>query len=118
LLVDAQQRVVAMVGEGDFRSQLQLALIAGHHRVATLMARVLRLLSPQHTLAQAIEQMRSSAGTAVVIMVDDRPLGVLTSRDVARLMADRVDAERVTLAEVMSHPVVSLSVEVHDPRSG
>jgi PAS domain S-box-containing protein len=111
LLVDAQQRVVAMVGEGDFRSQLQLALVAGHHRVDTLMARVLRLLSPQHTLAQAIEQMRSSAGTAVVVMVDDRPLGVLTSRDVARLMADRVDAERVTLAEVMSQPVVSLSVE-------
>jgi PAS domain S-box-containing protein len=111
LLVDAHQHVVAMVGEGDFRSQLQLALIAGHHRVATLMARVLRLLSPQHTLAQAIELMRSSAGTAVVITVDDRPLGVLTSRDVARLMADKVDADRVTLAEVMSHPVVSLPVE-------
>ncbi len=29
LLVDPQQRVVAMVGEGDFRSQLQLALVAG-----------------------------------------------------------------------------------------
>jgi PAS domain S-box-containing protein len=111
LLVDEGGRVVAMVGEGEFRARLQLALLAGRHRVSTVMARVLRPLSPQHTLAQAIDQMRRSTGTAVVVTVDDRAVGVLTSRDVARLIATRAEVETVRLGEIMSRPVLTVPVD-------
>ncbi len=111
LLVDDDGRVVAMVGEGEFRARLQLALLAGRHKVATVMSRVLCPLTPQHTLAQAIDQMRSSTGTAVVVTERERAVGVLTSRDVARLMAARVDVESLPLGDIMSQPVLSLSVD-------
>ena len=111
LLLDDDGRVVASVGEGEFRTQLQLALRAGRHRVATLMARVLRPLSPRHTLADAIDQMRSGGCTAVVVTVDEHAVGMLTSRDVARLMAAQMDVDSVVLADVMSRPVLTLPLD-------
>ena len=40
LLVDAQTRVVAVASEGDLRVQMNLAILAGRHTVAGVMAPV------------------------------------------------------------------------------
>ncbi len=56
---------------------------------------------------------RSTAGdrlpTSYVLIVEhDRVLGILTDRDVVRLIARTVDLENVLIRDVMTHPVVTL----------
>ncbi|MEN9630532.1 MAG: hypothetical protein RJA10_3760 [Pseudomonadota bacterium] len=111
LLVDATQRVVAMIGESEFRARLQLAVAVGRNRVSALMARVQRPLAPGDTLAQAIEQMRQGGSNAVVVAEGTRADGVLTSRDVARLLAAGADTAALRLDAVMSRPVLSLPMD-------
>ncbi|MFO1326222.1 MAG: PAS domain S-box protein [Rubrivivax sp.] len=108
LLVDAQGGLAGAVGEGEFRSHLQLAALAGRHQVSAVMTRVLRPLAPQDTVAQAIAHMRVHQESAVVVLEGEQAVGVLTTRDVARLMAEPIDANALPLASVMSRPVLTL----------
>jgi CBS domain-containing protein len=44
----------------------------------------------------------------VLVMQDQALLGILTERDIVRLIADTIDFTKVTVAEVMAQPVITL----------
>ena len=111
VLVDAQGCFAGAVGESDFRSRLQLAALAGQQGVAAVMSRVAQSLAPLDTLAQAVERMHESAETAIVVVDTGHAVGVLTTRDVARLLAAQVDPEHTPLVAVMSRPVLTLPLD-------
>jgi PAS domain S-box-containing protein len=54
--------------------------------------------------------------SCLVVAQDDRPVGILTERDVARLLVDRGDVWQLKVEEVMSSPVQTLSQQtpVHE----
>jgi PAS domain S-box-containing protein len=60
-------------------------------------------------LAEAAEVMHSHDVSCVLAMEGDRPVGVLTKKDVLkRVIARRRDPGRVTVEEVMSAPVIAI----------
>ncbi|WRH66515.1 MAG: CBS domain-containing protein [Planktothrix sp. GU0601_MAG3] len=46
--------------------------------------------------------------TCIIITIDNRPVGILTHRDIVRLIAQRVDLQNLTVGEVMTQPVITL----------
>ncbi|SKB13237.1 putative Histidine kinase [Planktothrix sp. PCC 11201] len=50
----------------------------------------------------------SQGKTCIIITVDHRPVGILTHRDIVRLIARRVDLQNLTVGAVMTQPVITL----------
>jgi PAS domain S-box-containing protein len=46
--------------------------------------------------------------TCIIVTVDQRPVGILTHRDIVRLIARKVDLKSLTVREVMTQPVITL----------
>lgn len=72
-----------------------------------LCIRSVLLASPDDSVAVAARRMRDEAvGTLVVLDRDDRPVGILTDRDiVVRCVAEGRNPESTAVADVMTKPV-------------
>ncbi|MFM8331401.1 MAG: PAS domain S-box protein [Candidatus Methylumidiphilus sp.] len=74
--------------------------------LADIMSRTVLSVSPQCTLAEAARSMGAAHISSIVVVADARPAGILTERDLARLLRDKADLE-TPVAELMSSPVLT-----------
>lgn len=109
VVVDAGQSIVGVVTETDFRRHLGLDFFRQLTNVDSLMDRDFPRLPPSATLDEAVLAMENNRASSVVVVDGDRPLGIVTERDVVRLFVES-DRDR-TLADVMSHPVATVSAD-------
>ncbi|HBZ57315.1 MAG TPA: hypothetical protein DEO88_18085 [Syntrophobacteraceae bacterium] len=68
-------------------------------------------VTPQSTLADMVERMKSEHVTYVVVLEDAKPVGILTERDLVRLLHQRVERSRL-VQEFMSTPVTTVPVSL------
>jgi citrate synthase len=70
--------------------------------VGALMTSPAITASPDETVARAAARMREHQVGAVVVAEGDRPVGILTERDLIRLAAEGIEAGGATVAEWMT----------------
>jgi len=73
-------------------------------------------VAPGDLFSDVIALMVERAVTTVVATHQRRPVGIITERDIPRLVEEHKDIENITMAEVMSSPVktVELTVSAYD----
>jgi predicted transcriptional regulator len=72
--------------------------------IAEIMKHEAPVCSPDTPVAEAVRVMRDKAAEAVFVVVEERPLGVLTDRAVALAVADRGDdVGRLRAQDLMKH---------------
>jgi CBS domain-containing protein len=64
--------------------------------------------SPEDTLAEASAKMRHEQTGSLLIMDGDRLVGIVTERDVLRVVADGQDPKSVSLRDAMTTEVVTI----------
>lgn len=106
--------LAGIVSETDFRRYFGLDYYRQMSTVDGLMERVFPRLPPEVGLDAAVSAMESARATCVVVTDQDRPLGIVTERDIVRLYLD--GASGVTLASVMTQPLSSVRPETLVPR--
>ena len=109
-LVGDDGRLVGVATETDFRIEMNLGLLAGRELVPSVMSRVALTLGPGDTLHQALQAMQPGDNACVVVDGSGHALGIVTARDVSRLLAAGLDPAEVLLQSVMSQPVLSVGV--------
>lgn len=109
VVVGADQGIVGVVTETDFRRHLGLDFFRQLTNVDSLMDRDFPRLPASATLDEAVLAMEDGRASSVVVVDGTRPLGIVTERDVVRLFVE-CDRDR-TLAEVMSHPVATVTAD-------
>ena len=109
VVTDSANQLLGVISETDFRRQFGLDYYRQMNSVDGLMERVFPRLPPNARLTAAVAAMESSCATCVVVVDDERPLGIVTERDVVRLYLD--DAHDPMLAEVMTSPLRSVRPE-------
>ena len=78
--------------------------------VSDLMARDVPYLSPDDTAIGAAKAMAESKTLAVLIKEGQTAIGIVTSHDlVTKVMALEGDPATCALADVMSHPIITVS---------
>ena len=78
--------------------------------VTKLLQRPVVTLPPEASCMQAARRMDAEGANAVVVVVEGRPLGIVTARDLAvRVMAQGLGAGDVRLRDVMSGTPIYLS---------
>ena len=70
--------------------------------VAELMSTPVVTGSPDETLAEAAGRMREKRVGSVVVVQDDKPVGILTERDMIRIAAAGADTSRAHVSEWMT----------------
>lgn len=75
--------------------------------VGRICTRIVATASARETVRDAADRMaENNVGTLVVIDDADRPLGIVTDRDlVTRVLASRLDPDATLLDDVMTEPV-------------
>ena len=68
------------------------------------------LILPHHIgVAETIDHLRMSRADAVLVAENDRPVGIITERDIVRLIARR--AGNVRIGDVATRPLVSIALD-------
>ncbi len=112
VLVDESGKLRGVASETDFRRHLGHDLFKAIHCLGAVMDPSPDMVPPEQPLARSLEIMASTRRDHLVIGRDGRAEGILTERDVPRLMARQVSPERLTIGEVMSHPLYTVGPDI------
>jgi len=104
--------VAGIVSDTDFRIRLGTAAFQHLRTLEGIMDRQIPKLPPDALLDQAIACMVNNAADYLIVSNDDTPLGILTERDIPRLLDKFLTPHDVRLAETMSSPLRSVNVEM------
>jgi CBS domain-containing protein len=80
--------------------------------IESLLSRPVQTLPPDATCREAAQLLRDEGVGCVVVSDDERPLGIVTDRDlVVRVMASDLDPDKAPIRDVMSGEPVFLADE-------
>ena len=108
---NAAGKVVGIVSDTDFRMHLGTAAFRHLRTLEGIMDRHIPKLPPDALLDQAIACMVDNGADYLIVSDDDTPLGILTERDIPRLLDKFQIPHEVCLRETMSFPLRSVRVE-------
>jgi diguanylate cyclase (GGDEF)-like protein/PAS domain S-box-containing protein len=111
VLVGDDGMIAGMVSETDFRLHLNLTVLAGRRRLISVAQRTVPSLPPHSSLMQALNLMQARRESCVVVVENEKPVGIVTERDVVRFYASEPERVAVPLADVMTSPVLTISSE-------
>jgi len=110
VLQSADGHLAGIVSETDFRTHLGRDVFKRIQSLATVMDCRNSLLAPEDSLATAVARMVDGRMDHVIVAREGRALGILTERDMPRLLARHLDPHAVSLSTVMSSPVLTIPV--------
>jgi diguanylate cyclase (GGDEF)-like protein/PAS domain S-box-containing protein len=111
VLTDAAGAAAGVVSETDFRLHMHLTALAGRRLVTAAMSRTVLSLPPEASLRDALSLLEAQRGTCVVVAQNNRPVGIVTERDIVHLYAHGADRAGVSLRDVMTAPPKTVSVD-------
>lgn len=106
LVLDQQQLPIGVLTETDFRNQNEVDSVEDELDVARVMSHVYVEMPPSSRVAQVSLEMQARSVDCVVVTEGNRPVGILTERDMVRLY--RLQLTEAKLEKVMSKPVLTV----------
>ncbi|MCX7192256.1 MAG: EAL domain-containing protein [Proteobacteria bacterium] len=76
--------------------------------LADIMSRAVRHVLPECTLGEAARQMNEAHISSMLVMSGNKPLGIITERDLLRQLSTHTD-KNTPVSEIMSAPVLTAS---------
>jgi diguanylate cyclase (GGDEF)-like protein/PAS domain S-box-containing protein len=110
-VVDDAGLLAGVASETDFRLRMNLTALAGQRLVTSVMTRTVLSLPPDASLLAAVALMEGHRENCAVVVEDDRPVGIVTERDVVRLYSRQAGSAMPCLAEVMAAPVLTVPTD-------
>ncbi|MDQ7830812.1 MAG: CBS domain-containing protein [Desulfovibrionaceae bacterium] len=113
VVVDEQGRAVGIKTFSDLMRRLGEEYLSEIKTVGEVMTRNVLTLGPDQTVRQALQVMGQRGVSCVLVVEGDIPVGILTERDLARLVSFDRSAGAREVQEVMSAPVSSIGPETY-----
>lgn len=107
IVVDNEGALYGIATDTDFMKVLGLDVFSGQEKVENIMSFDTSSLTKHATLNDAIILMVKSNTRAVMITDTEKPIGIITERDLVRISRDHIDNNK-PLLDVMSTPVVTV----------
>lgn len=117
VVVDEQGLLVGIVTGTDFLSHLGLEYFMEFKNVGQVMMHDVLTLPPSAPAFTAMKMMHDRRVSSLVIEEDGYPSGIVTERDLLRLIRARIALEDIALAEVMSSPVHTIFSDISSHRA-
>jgi two-component system, sensor histidine kinase and response regulator len=111
VIVNASGLVCGIVSDTDFRLRLGTEAFRHLRTLEGIMDRNIPHLPPEATLGEAISSMVGHAADYLIVSQDEKPLGIITERDIPRLISVFQDPHGASLGQAMSAPLRSVHVD-------
>ena len=102
---------IGIVSETDFRRHLGVLAFQHLQTLASAMDREMPHLPPSSNLDAALTRMLQRASDYILVSEHGKPLGILTERDIPRLLSCYPNACEIPLGQAMSAPVHNIHVK-------
>ncbi|BBE51829.1 Cyclic di-GMP phosphodiesterase Gmr [Ferriphaselus amnicola] len=110
IVADEQGIVVGIVSETDFRTHLGLDVLNRIHHLDSAMDRKSPSLPPDVSLSVVLERMVCERWDYVIVTSNECPIGIITERDIPRLLSAHANPDHLILKDVMSSPVQTIPI--------
>ncbi|PKO88046.1 MAG: hypothetical protein CVU18_08685 [Betaproteobacteria bacterium HGW-Betaproteobacteria-12] len=111
VVVDEQGRTLGIVSETDFRLALGSNIFRQLRNLAGVMEREIPHLAPEARMDEAIACMVAFAADYLIVTDNGKPLGILTERDIPRLLREHPQPHELPLRAAMTSPVRGVPVD-------
>ena len=111
VVADSSGAVCGIVSDTDFRQHLGGDAFRHLRTLEGIMERNIPNLPPDGTIGDALACMVRYAADYLIVAEDDKPLGIITERDIPRLISAHQKPREITLREAMSTPLRSVHVD-------
>jgi len=108
VVVNASGYLLGVMSQSDLINHLGLEYFVELRKVEQVMSSRVATIAPHLSLDVALAQMAGPGISCVVVTEGGKPLGIITERDIVRLVAKDIDTASVVMKEVMSSPVISV----------
>ncbi len=105
VVVDEHNRAVGVVTQSNLLQHLGYEYFIEIKKVSKIMTSTLYTIPGDYTLYQALTDMAQKTISCVIIAEHQFPRGILTERDVGRLVTNKCDIHHIPVEEVMSQPI-------------
>lgn len=109
VVVDDAGDLYGIATDTDFLKVLGLNVFSGHEKISEVMGAEKSSLQQTDTVSDAIAAMFRFNTRAIVVLEENKPIGIITERDLIRLGHTHADGSKA-LSEVMTAPVISVSL--------
>ncbi|MDD2743214.1 MAG: CBS domain-containing protein [Rhodocyclaceae bacterium] len=111
VVLDEQGKTAGIVSDTDFRLFLGIGVFKNLRSLENVMDRQMPHLPPSASLDAVITMMLEFKADYVVITEAGKALGIITERDMPRLLHDHVDPHNILVADAMSQPLLSIRAD-------
>ncbi|MFN4340740.1 MAG: PAS domain-containing protein [Azonexus sp.] len=111
VVTDDAGRLAGIVSDTDFRMHLGSAAFSHLRTLEGIMDRKVPHLAPDARLDEAIARMLQDGADYLLVSAGNRPLGILTERDIPRLLDRFAEPHDIPLGEAMSGTLRSVPLE-------
>lgn len=105
IVVDDQGMLIGIATETDLLHSLGLEYFVSFDDLSDVTTKNVKSLKQEDSVVSAMQLMNDNNISSIVIEENSRPIGIITERDIVRLIRTEIDLNYTSLREVMSHPV-------------
>jgi diguanylate cyclase (GGDEF)-like protein len=109
VVVDNNDSVIGVVTQSDVIQHIGLDYFLNVKPVSRIMTMRLYTVSPDMNLLDASKLMADKRLSFLLVASGDKPLGVLTERDMARLVNAFSDLVTIPVKNIMTSPIITIS---------
>jgi diguanylate cyclase (GGDEF)-like protein/PAS domain S-box-containing protein len=110
VVVDHHGRLLGLMTQSDLINHLGHEYFLEMRKIEQVMTPGVVTVSGDTPISEALAAMAGPGISCVVVERDRRPLGILTERDIVRLVANDVDLANASVGSAMSSPVVVVKI--------
>lgn len=111
VMVDGAGRVRGVLTQSDLIERLGYDSLSEIKRIEGIMTREVVTAPGGVTVREAVARMAERSISCLIVAREGRPAGIITERDVVRLLAENPRMGRLKLYDIMSCPVVCVEAD-------
>lgn len=111
IIVDPEENIEGIVTDRDLIEHLGYEFFLSIKKVKDIMSPYVETVSVDNSVVDVLTKMAQESADYVIVTENNRPMGILTERDVARLLAKDYDILNLTCGQVMMTPLFTVFLD-------
>lgn len=105
VVVDNANKLCGVATQSNIVDHLGYEYFIEFKKIFQVMTTKLFTIPKEYSVEQTLQEMAKKSTSCIVVAENERPIGIVTERDMTRLLISGADHTGMDVAEIMSHPV-------------